>query len=372
MSTGFRQRGRDRRRAGFTLVELLVVIGIIAVLIGVLLPALSKARGRAQTIACLSNLRQITQATLNYCAENNGSFPWGFIFNKERKDTGRPANSAADSTYITWFSSVDRYMNKGQVDAITINGNSPYIDGSTKRRFNPAFRCPTVDTSIFKQQVHYWNHSVVMVHSTLERGRTPAGRPKLEAPAKQGKVYPETALFWDSLLWSQAHDDTPYMFWGNWHTITGFANFASVIDDNAPAASTENGLLCHPEYPERRFRGPGADRMALSTDPMKNPSGPIAWASDQWVNSLAPDLPSANTDYGGGTVWNPGNARWRHNGLGCNAAFADVSAKTLFLNPRKAVKGSGIQVYLDNDFRRSMLMIRWPSGGIGDSNTYPN
>jgi prepilin-type processing-associated H-X9-DG protein len=37
-----------------------------------------------------------------------------------------------------------------------------------------------------------------------------------------------------------------------------------------------------------------------------------------------------NTDFGGGEVWNPGNARFRHNGLGCDVCFADGSVKTLF------------------------------------------
>ena len=66
---------RARQAAGFTLVELLVVIGIIAILIGLILPALSKARVQAQKTTCLSNLRQVAQAMLLYAGAHRDKLP---------------------------------------------------------------------------------------------------------------------------------------------------------------------------------------------------------------------------------------------------------------------------------------------------------
>ena len=356
------------RKSAFTLLELIVVIAITAILLVALLPGIATLRGRSQSTSCQSNLHALATAFVQYSLEYPDRFPFGFVFNRQNAN-GRPASGENPINYITWFSSLDKYLTPGTNALIPLNFNTGIIDGATTRKFNLVFKCPSVPVN-FQQQVHYYQHGVVMPVMPLELGLTPSGRVKITGPAKVNQVYPNTALVWDTPLYAYAAPQAPSMYWISQHSVAGYNLPCTFIDDNAPAFSTENGLLCHPEFPERRFRGPGADRFATSSNALKNPAGPIAWPSDAFIQSLGIEgLNTLNMD----VILDPGIARFRHTGGGCNVLFADGSVQTLFLHPHHKVSFgvNGAANFIDSDFKRYMLMIKWPNNGIHDSNTYP-
>jgi prepilin-type N-terminal cleavage/methylation domain-containing protein/prepilin-type processing-associated H-X9-DG protein len=112
------------RSRAFTLVELLVVIGIIAVLIAILLPTLGAAREQARVTQCASNVRQLCTALVNYATENKGKFPPNI-----NSGAMHPAPPAGQPSANLWYD-VDRagrYLPKGVQPSPT--STNPSIGG---------------------------------------------------------------------------------------------------------------------------------------------------------------------------------------------------------------------------------------------------
>lgn len=99
---------KNRPIFGFTLVELLVVIGIIALLIGILLPALNKAREQARQIKCASNLRSVGQGMAMYLAGNHDTFPAAYIYEGMQIKGGNETPDQATNGYLNWSSFIYR------------------------------------------------------------------------------------------------------------------------------------------------------------------------------------------------------------------------------------------------------------------------
>ena len=329
------QHRRDVRRAracvsaaAFTLVELLVVIGIIALLVALLMPVLAGVQDRGRDVTCQSNLRGIMQAMHGYAAEHNGQFPWGYVNNRMRPGTWAPEPGASEAEAVCWAALVARHWNR---DVPPFVGHADDKPEDVQRHFTPALQCP--DAMQYRDhEVSYAMSLVVGAAPYFDvhvRGDDPPAIGALTRPVRQHQLAKETAVLWDTALvvgtefepqWRMGVDIDGQRIWRGAHT------------------------------PQFRFYGAHDPFLTVAQG---------AFAYNRPVNLSLPNWTYRNretiseTDY-----WTyQGNLRFRHRkNTTCNVAFADgsVRAFTAKQNPDRTVR--------EHDALRRYFMLKWPPG----------
>ncbi len=235
-----------RKQRGFTLVELLVVIGIIAVLIAILLPALSQAREAAKRTACLSNVRQLAAFAIMYANQNKGVFP---------------VEQRSNALWLTPYAfRTDMYLEMGFPDPST-----PY--SSSDEALNRIWQCPSnpqfgwTDSRIFWGYTGWVSTSVFTSYLYLGAGMTAANQSIEKDPSRRPHSLNDTAepLFADIVEYGD-----PNAGQAGWQ-INHLARDSRTI----PAGGNESFSDGHGEwitYPSPLQFGPGGNSDIIHTN----------------------------------------------------------------------------------------------------------
>lgn len=309
--------GCGRKPVGFTLVELLVVIGIIAILVGLLLPALARAREQANSVKCMANLRTIGQAIFMYAGDNNGSLPFGYTFVTEVIGNGGVQYSdisnptAGNSDYTDWTMLIAHEISS----LAGTNSINNQLTSSTNTGFRGYFVCPTAPQATTNSDFSdYSTHPRLMPDlgtvdyiNSISASRTSSGYTAYLKPYKLPQIRRSTeiALIFDASVEVQA----------------GAFNVSADAFGLDEGNLYKNGATCL------------TDQYGSTLNSQNiNAGQPIdPYAGNEPAAPVLSDLNADTTD-------NWGNIRFRHLGnTAANALMVDGHVETFHFNPHEPV-----------------------------------
>jgi len=325
-------RPRLTRTAAFTLVELLVVIGIIAVLIAILLPTIAAARRQANTVSCAASMRGLGQAMAGYVQQYQ-SYPWSAYYSLSgvnSTDTGDGGDTDADKATYVWWSVLRGYM-RGHGAPIN---NTIYNDqGLQMTRFMEAFACPQANNRT--QGCDYVSNCIIMpwqasevLDSTTRHSKNWA----ITKPSRANGVYPDNIVLFDGCELGNVDPQFSRQY------VTSF----DLDSHGRGGGGFFNGTFINPKLVSYRYR---------------NGAGMANYNSNANLGDGFPIDPGPNEDSGVANA--RGNIRWRHGrNDSANFLFADGSVKTM-----KITKGYGTP-NVTGDVLRKYFRPKLPSNYV--------